>query len=62
MVWLAKALALHSIVANPRVVIVTDRVNLDNQIWNTFRACGKSVARGPWETVRLVTARSTDVN
>lgn len=45
MVMLAKALALHPNIRNPRVVIVTDRVNLDAQIWGTFRACGKQVAR-----------------
>ncbi|MBN1583442.1 MAG: HsdR family type I site-specific deoxyribonuclease, partial [Anaerolineae bacterium] len=45
MVMLAKALALHPNVRNPKVVIVTDRVNLDAQIWGTFKACGKKVAR-----------------
>jgi type I restriction enzyme R subunit len=41
MVMLAKALALDKDIQNPRVVIVTDRVDLDDQIWKTFRACGK---------------------
>ena len=45
MVMLAKALALHPNIKNPRVVIVTDRVNLDTQIWGTFRSCGKHVKR-----------------
>ncbi len=45
MVWLAKALALHPAIANPRVVIVTDRINLDDQITRTFRHCGKTVAQ-----------------
>lgn len=45
MVMLAKALALHKTVKNPRVVIVTDRVDLDEQIWTTFNACGKTVVR-----------------
>jgi type I restriction enzyme R subunit len=45
MVMLAKALSLHPNVRNPRVVIVTDRVNLDAQIWGTFRSCGKEVKR-----------------
>jgi len=45
MVMLAKGLALHPNLHNPRVVIVTDRVDLDQQIWNTFRACGKQVAQ-----------------
>jgi len=45
MVWLAKALALHLAIPNPRVVIVTDRINLDDQITKTFRHCGKAVAQ-----------------
>lgn len=45
MVILAKALALHPSIANPRIVLVTDRVDLDAQLWGTFKACGKSVAR-----------------
>lgn len=45
MVMLAKALALHPNIPNPRVVVVTDRVNLDRQIFDTFVACGKRVAK-----------------
>ncbi len=45
MVMLAKALALHPTINTPRVVIVTDRIDLDDQIWRTFTACGKTVAR-----------------
>jgi type I restriction enzyme R subunit len=45
MVMLAKALALHPNIRNPRVILVTDRVNLDTQIWNTFKACGKKAAK-----------------
>ncbi len=45
MVMLAKALVLHPAVKNPRVVIVTDRVDLDAQIWKTFYACGKKVVQ-----------------
>ena len=45
MVMLAKALALHPNILNPRVVIVTDRVDLDEQIWKTFKNCGKSVTQ-----------------
>jgi type I restriction enzyme, R subunit len=45
MVMLAKALALHPNVKNPRVIIVTDRINLDAQIWGTFKSCGKQVVR-----------------
>ena len=45
MVMLAKALTLEPTVKNPRVVIVTDRVDLDTQIWKTFLACRKSVEK-----------------
>jgi type I restriction enzyme R subunit len=45
MVMLAKALALHPAIINPRVILVTDRVDLDDQIWRTFLACGKDVQK-----------------
>ncbi len=59
MVMLAKALALHPNIKNPRVILVTDRVNLDDQIYGTFHACGKSVvqAQDGKHLVRLVTSR-----
>lgn len=41
MVMLAKAIALEKSIKNPRIVLVTDRVDLDDQIYDTFRACGK---------------------
>lgn len=41
MVLLGKALALEKSIPNARVVIVTDRVDLDWQIWKTFHQCGK---------------------
>ena len=41
MVMLAKAIALEKNIKNPRIVLVTDRVDLDDQIYDTFRACGK---------------------
>ncbi|WP_442891194.1 type I restriction endonuclease subunit R [Congregicoccus parvus] len=40
MVMLAKSLALASDIIDPRIVLVTDRVDLDEQIWGTFRSCG----------------------
>lgn len=40
MVMLAKAIALHPEIRNPRIVLVTDRVDLDDQIYGTFHACG----------------------
>ena len=40
MVMLAKCLALHPQIMNPKVILVTDRIDLDDQILGTFRACG----------------------
>lgn len=45
MVMLAKALVLAPNIHNPKIVLVTDRVDLDDQIYRTFRACGKSVVQ-----------------
>ncbi|TRZ50874.1 MAG: type I restriction endonuclease subunit R [Dehalococcoidia bacterium] len=39
MVMLAKALTLDKDITNPRVVLVTDRIDLDDQIYDTFRFC-----------------------
>ncbi len=41
MVLLGKALALEESIPNARIVIVTDRIDLDEQIWKTFKQCGK---------------------
>jgi type I restriction enzyme R subunit len=41
MVMLAKSIAIDSDIPNPRIVIVTDRINLDDQIYDTFKHCGK---------------------
>lgn len=56
MVMLAKTLAIHPAITNPRVVLVTDRVDLDDQIWTTFEACGKSAVRAKSgeELMRLI--------
>ena len=40
MVMLARAIALDPDIRNPRIVLVTDRVDLDKQLGNTFAACG----------------------
>ena len=41
MVLLGKALAMDEQIKNPRIVIVTDRIDLDEQITKTFHQCGK---------------------
>jgi len=40
MVMLAKALVLDPSISNPKIILVTDRIDLDDQIGGTFRACG----------------------
>ena len=43
MVMLAQAIAMDKNILNPKIILVTDRVDLDNQIPSTFRKCGKFV-------------------
>ncbi|MFM8742575.1 MAG: HsdR family type I site-specific deoxyribonuclease, partial [Cytophagales bacterium] len=43
MVMLAQAIALEKSIRNPKIVLVTDRTDLDDQITKTFRKCGKFV-------------------
>ena len=45
MVMLAQMIATE--VKNPRIVLVTDRIELDGQITKTFRKCGKDVENAP---------------
>lgn len=45
MVMLAKAISLESKISNPKVVVVTDRIDLDKQISDTFKSCGKQVRK-----------------
>ena len=39
MVMLAKAIAMEPHIREPKVILVTDRVNLDEQIYKTFQNC-----------------------
>jgi type I restriction enzyme R subunit len=63
MVMLAKAIALHPAITNPRVVLVTDREDLDKQLADTFAACGKTSerARTGEHLVRLITENKATV-
>lgn len=63
MVMLAKVLTLHPNIRNPRVLLVTDRVNLDNQIYGTFRNCGKTVvqAQSGRHLIELVQSEGVDI-
>lgn len=44
MVMLAEAIALEPNISNPKIVLVTDRTDLDSQITETFRKCGMAVS------------------
>jgi type I restriction enzyme R subunit len=43
MVMLAQAIAMEPSIRNPKIVLVTDRTDLDDQITGTFRKCGRFV-------------------
>ncbi|MDO8366961.1 MAG: HsdR family type I site-specific deoxyribonuclease [Saprospiraceae bacterium] len=43
MVMLAQAIAMQPSIRNPKIVLVTDRTDLDDQITGTFRKCGRIV-------------------
>ncbi|MBP9163395.1 MAG: type I restriction endonuclease subunit R [Leptospiraceae bacterium] len=45
MVLLAKAISLEPSIQDPKVILVTDRVDLDDQIYKTFKNCGKEVVQ-----------------
>ena len=36
---MAKSIALNPEIRNPRIILVTDRVDLDDQIYRTFQNC-----------------------
>lgn len=40
MLWLAVKLRRHTVLENPTIVVVTDRIDLDSQIIGTFERCG----------------------
>lgn len=43
MVMLAQAIAMDPTILNPKIILVTDRTDLDVQLTKTFRKCGKIV-------------------
>ncbi|MAO15932.1 MAG: type I restriction endonuclease subunit R [Muricauda sp.] len=63
MVMLSKALALEESIENPRVIIVTDRISLDKQIFKTFVNCGKSVkkAKSGNNLIELLQDKSSEI-
>lgn len=63
MVMLAQAIALEKSIRNPKIVIVTDRVDLDDQIYGTFQKCDLPVmqARTGKHLVELLENKSDAV-
>lgn len=63
MVMLAQAIALDKHIRNPKIVIVTDRVDLDDQIYGTFNKCQIPVlqARTGKHLVELLGSKSDAV-
>lgn len=63
MVMLAKALTLQPTICNPKVILVTDRVDLDVQLYGTFKACGKIIARAQSgkDLMQLVQQSNADI-
>ncbi|MEZ0484977.1 type I restriction endonuclease subunit R [Fibrella aquatica] len=45
MVMLAQMLARHPDIPNPKILLVTDRVDLDDQLTETFRKCKRDVVQ-----------------
>ena len=63
MVMLAQAIAMEPSILNPKIVLVTDRTDLDDQITRTFRKCGKFVenATTGQRLVELLESKSDSV-
>lgn len=45
MVMMSRNIALDKSIPNQRIVIVTDRTDLDDQLWKAFKSCGKEITR-----------------
>lgn len=63
MVMLAQAIALERQIRNPKIILVTDRIDLDDQITGTFRKCGMFVenATTGQRLVELMESKSDSV-
>ncbi|MES2678540.1 MAG: HsdR family type I site-specific deoxyribonuclease, partial [Bacteroidota bacterium] len=63
MVMLGKCLSLDPNIENPKIILVTDRIDLDDQIYRTFHSCGKEVvqAKTGKHLVELLTDKSDHV-
>jgi len=63
MVMLARNLVLDPEILNHRIVLVTDRDDLDKQLGNTFAACGREVNRATSgrNLLKLVAEKKSDI-
>jgi type I restriction enzyme R subunit len=63
MVMLAQAIALEKSIRNPKIILVTDRIDLDDQITKTFIKCGRTVenATTGQRLIELLESRSDAV-
>nr|VFK52185.1 MAG: type I restriction enzyme, R subunit [Candidatus Kentron sp. TUN] len=63
MVMLARSLAEEPDISNPRIVLITDRKDLDKQIKDTFAACGMPPQRAKTgrDLLELVSGRKANV-
>ena len=63
MVLLAQAIVMDPTIKNPKIVLVTDRTDLDRQITSTFRKCGANVenAKTGRELIELLKSKSDAV-
>lgn len=63
MVMLAKSVALDNSIRNPRIVLVTDRIDLDEQLFKTFISCGKNViqAKSGRHLMKLINDDTKDI-
>lgn len=63
MVMLAQAIVLDKSIVNPKIVLVTDRTDLDRQITSTFKKCGIYVenARTGSQLIELLESKSDAV-
>jgi type I restriction enzyme R subunit len=63
MVMMAQAIAMEKSISNPKIILVTDRTDLDRQITSTFRKCGMAVSNAATGTqlVHLLESHSDAV-
>lgn len=63
MVMLAKALALEPSIKNPKIVLVSDRIDLDDQLKTTFKNCGAEVkqAQNGRDLIELVNLPKAEI-